>query len=164
MNRFLLQIAARKDIAPVATEGTRQASAQALVKEQTHNLVTVFLHKEASIAEGKASPLDLKLFERWTGLVRDMFAAYDMIPEEQLVCMTWLDPVLMPCIVTKTESIRLAIQRLAQKLHASTVEQAPQTNPEPEVEDETVPEHEAEEQLDTTTSEDSSNIPAATEE
>jgi hypothetical protein len=119
MNRFLLQIAAKKEIAPVAADGSREAAAQALVKEQTLNLVSTFLKKESLIAANKASSLDLKLFERWAGLVRDMFAAYDMIPEEQLILMSWLDPALMPCIGTNTDSIRSAIQRLTKKLHAS---------------------------------------------
>jgi hypothetical protein len=121
MNRFLLQIVAKKDIAPLAAEGSREAAAQALVKEQTYSLVTTFLKKEARIAANKASPLDVKLFERWTGLVRDMFAAYDMIPEEQLALMAWLDPALMPCIATNTESIRLAIQRLTKKVHGTPI-------------------------------------------
>jgi len=117
MNRFLLQIMAKKEIASLAAEGSREASAQAVVKEQTQNLVSTFLKKEALIASGKASTLNVKLFERWTGLLRDMFAAYDMIPEEQLSLMSWLDPAIMPCITTNTESIRLAVGRLTKKLH-----------------------------------------------
>ncbi len=120
MNRFLLQIAAKKGLAPTAMEGTREASAQALVKEQMYNLITAFLQKESLIGNTHSPSLvDVKLFERWTGLVRDLFAAFDMIPEEQLALMSWLDPALMPCIATNTESIRLAIQKLTKKLHAS---------------------------------------------
>ena len=120
MNRFLLQIAAKKDLAPTAMEGTREASAQALVKEQMYNLVMAFLNKESLMGQAHSPPLvEVKLFERWTSLVRDLFAAFDMIPEEQLALMSWLDPALMPCIATNTESIRLAIQKLTKKLHAS---------------------------------------------
>ena len=120
MNRFLLQIAAKKDIAPTAMEGTREASAQALVKEQMYNLIIAFLNKESLMGQAHSpSVVEVKLFERWTSLVRDLFAAFDMIPEEQLALMSWLDPALMPCIATNTESIRLAIQKLTKKLHAS---------------------------------------------
>ena len=120
MNRFLLQIAAKKDLAPIAIEGSREASAQALVQEQMQNLITVFLNKESLIGTSHSvSLVEVKLFERWTGLVRDLFAAFDMIPEEQLALMSWLDPALMPCIATNTESIRLGIQKLTKKLHAS---------------------------------------------
>ena len=118
MNRFLLQIASRKEIAEIATEGSYQASAQSLIKEQTQSLVTAFLEREAAIGnEAKPSLADVKSFERLKGLVKDMLAGYDKIPEEHLGLMSWLNPVLTSCINTGDESIRLAIQKLVTRLH-----------------------------------------------
>lgn len=107
-----------KEVVEVATEGSRQAGGQTLIKEQTQNLVTAFLEKEASVAkESKPSTVDVKLFERLTLLVKDMLAGYGNIPDEQLVTMLWLNPVLSSCIHTENESIRLAIQKLVKRLH-----------------------------------------------
>jgi hypothetical protein len=118
MNRFLLQIASTKEIAQIAAEGSRQAAAQSLVKEQTQSLVTAFLEKEAVLAnEDKPSSTDVKSFERLTSLVNDMLAGYDKIPEEHLALMSWLNPVLSSCIHTENESIRIAIQKLVKRLH-----------------------------------------------
>ncbi len=118
MNRFLLQIASMKEVAQAAAEGSRQASGQMVIKEQTQSLVTAFLEKEATVAnEGKPSSLDVKVFERLTILVKDMLAGYGNIPDEHLALMSWLNPVLSSCIHTENESIRLAIQKLVKRLH-----------------------------------------------
>lgn len=118
MNRFLLQIASMKDVADVVTEGSKQATGQMLVKEQTQNLVTAFLEKEAVVAkESKPLPSDVKVFERLTSLVKDMLAGYSNLPDEHVAMMSWLNPVLSSCIHTENESIRLAIQKLVTRLH-----------------------------------------------
>ena len=49
MNRFLLQMAAMKEIEGKVDEGSRQAAAQEAVKEQTQALVSIFLKKEALV-------------------------------------------------------------------------------------------------------------------
>lgn len=117
MNRFLLQIASMKEIAETAEEGSRQAAAQALIKEQTKALVTAFLEKEAAVSkEGKKSELEKNLFNRLTGLIKDMLAGYDKLPDEHLELMSWLNPVLSSCIHTGNESIRIAIQKLVKRL------------------------------------------------
>ena len=106
-----------KEVAETAAEGSRQASAQALIKEQTQALVTAFLEKEAIASkEGKASALDTGLFNRLTNLVTDMLAGYDKLPDEHLALMPWLNPVLSSCIHTSNESIRIAIQKLVKRL------------------------------------------------
>jgi hypothetical protein len=117
MNRFLLQIASTKEIVETAAEGSRQAAAQALIKEQTQSLVTAFLEKEASLSkEGKKSALDTNLFNRLTSLVKDMLAGYDKLTDEHLGLMSWLNPVLSSCIHTSNESVRIAIQKLVKRL------------------------------------------------
>jgi Sec7-like guanine-nucleotide exchange factor len=117
MNRFLLQIATLNEIEGTAAEGSRQAAAQALVKEQTQALVSAFLAKEAVVAaEGKKTALDLKLFERLMSLVQDMLAGYTKLPDEHLSGMSWLNPVLSSCIHTGNEDIRLSIQKLVLKV------------------------------------------------
>jgi hypothetical protein len=118
MNRFLLQIASLKELEGDAAEGSRQASAQALVKEQTQDLVSAFLEKEAIVAgDGKKSSLDIALFNRLTTLVKDMLAGYGKLPDEHLKLMSWLNPVMSSCIHTNNEDIRLAIQKLVKRLH-----------------------------------------------
>jgi hypothetical protein len=118
MNRFLLQIASMKEIAEPATEGSRHAAAQTLIKEQTQSLVTAYLEKDAAVSgEGKKSSLDTHLFNRLTSLVKDMLAGYDKLPDEDLALMSWLNPVLSACIHTSNESIRIAIQKLVKRLH-----------------------------------------------
>jgi hypothetical protein len=118
MNRFLLQIATLKEIEGTATEGSRQAAAQSLVKEQTQALVSAFLEKEAAVAgDGKKSALDIKMFDRLTTLTKDMLAGYAKLPDEHLSLMSWLNPVMSSCIHTGNEDIRLAIQKLVKRLH-----------------------------------------------
>jgi hypothetical protein len=118
MNRFLLQLASTKEVAQPASEGSRQASAQTLIKDQTQSLVSAFLEKEAVMSkEGKKSSLDSNLFNRLTSLVNDTLAGYDKLPDEHLHHMAWLSPVLSSCIHTSNESIRIAIQKLLKRLH-----------------------------------------------
>lgn len=118
MNRFLLQIASMKEIEGTAAEGSKQAAAQSVVKEQTQALVSAFLEKEAIVAgEGKRMVLDVKLFDRLIILVQDMLAGYGKLPNEHLRLMPWLNPVLSSCIHTSNEEIRLAIQKLVKRLH-----------------------------------------------
>lgn len=123
MNRFLLQIASMKEVAEPATEGSRQASAQTLIKDQTQSLISAFLEKEAVVAKGgKKSSLDTNLFNRLTSLVKEMLSGYDKLPDEHLQQMAWLNPVLSSCIHTSNESIRVAIQKLVKRLHIQTAE------------------------------------------
>lgn len=118
MNRFLLQIAAMKEIEGTAVEGSRQAAAQDVIKEQTQALVSAFLEKEALVnSDGKSLSLDVKAFERLMNLVQDMLAGYTKLTDEHLKQMSWLNPVLSSCIHTSNEDIRLAIQKLVERLH-----------------------------------------------
>ena len=119
MVRFLLQISSLAEVASEAQEGSRQAAAQALVKEQTESLVSAFLEKEAIVSqEGQTpTPVDTNLADRLSNLMRDMLAGYDKLPEEHLAHMRWLNPVLHSCIHTDNEPIRIAIQKLVQSLN-----------------------------------------------
>jgi len=118
MNRFLLQIAAMKEVEGTTPEGTKQVTAQEVVKEQTQALVSAFLEKEALVnGEGKKLALDVKSFDRLMILVQDMLAGYAKLTDEHLSQMAWLNPVLSSCIHTSNENIRLAIQKLVERLH-----------------------------------------------
>jgi len=118
MNRFLLQMATTREIGGAVTEGSKQATAQKVVKEQTQALVSAFLEKEAMIAiDGKILSLDVKSFDRLMHLVQEMLAGYAKIPDERLSLMSWLNPVLSSCIHTSNEDIRLNIQKLVKRLH-----------------------------------------------
>ena len=118
MNRFLLQMAAMKEIEGKVDEGSRQAAAQEAVKEQTQALVSIFLEKEALVSgTGKKSALDVKSFDRLMNLVQDMLAGYSKLTDEHLSQMSWLNPVLSSCIHTNNEDIRLSIQKLVERLH-----------------------------------------------
>jgi len=118
MNRFLLQMAAMKEIEGAVAEGSRQAAAQDVVKEQTQALVSTFLEKEAVIAgDGKKNALDTKSFDQLMNLVQDMLAGYSKLTDEHLSKMSWLNPVLSSCIHTSNEEIRLSIQKLVERLH-----------------------------------------------
>jgi hypothetical protein len=117
MNRFLLHIAAMKEVEVTATKGSRHAAAQALVKEQTQSLVTAFLEKEAACAQDdNHSEMDVIMFNRLTTLVKDMLAGYAQLPDEHLSLMSWLNPVLSSCIHTGNEQIRISIQKLVKRL------------------------------------------------
>jgi len=118
MNRFLLQIASLKEIEGNPAEGSRQAAAQTIVKEQTQALVSMFLEKESILTgDGKKLALDVKLLERLTNLVKDMLAGYAKLPDEHLSRMSWLNPVMSSCIHTNNEDIRFGIQKLVKRLH-----------------------------------------------
>ena len=118
MNRFLLQMAAMKEIEGSVAEGSRQAAAQDVVKEQTQALVSTFLEKEAVVAgDGKKTALDAKSFDQIMKLVQDMLAGYSKLTDEHLSKMSWLNPVLSSCIHTSNEDIRLSIQKLVERLH-----------------------------------------------
>lgn len=116
MNRFLLQIASLRDVESATTaEGSRQATAQTLLKEQTQALMSDFMEKEAALAdESTRTPFDAELYERLASLVKDLLAGYDKLPEEQLAKMSWLESVLSPCVSTEKETVRTAIQKLIQ--------------------------------------------------
>jgi len=117
MNRFLLHVAAMKEVE--TTETKAQAAAQALVKDQTQSLVNTFLEKEAFLAQAeKKASIDVEIFNRLTCLVKDILAGYAQLPDEHLVLMAWLNPVLSSCIHTSDEQIRIAIQKLVKRLHA----------------------------------------------
>ena len=117
MNRFLLQLASMEEASETATGGSRQEAAQILVKEQTQSLVTAYLEMGEGSNGKKMGALDVKLFDRLTSLVKDMLAGYDKLPDNNLALMSWLNPVLSTCIHTDNESIRIAIQRLLQRLN-----------------------------------------------
>jgi hypothetical protein len=118
MNRFLLQMAAMKEIEGTAAEGSRPAAAQEVVKDQTQALVSTFLEKEAVVAgDGKKSTLDRKSFDQLMNLVQDMLAGYSKLTDEHLNQMSWLNPVLSSCIHASNEDIRLSIQKLVERLH-----------------------------------------------
>jgi hypothetical protein len=118
MNRFLLQMAAMKEIEGTAAEGTRQAAAQEVVKEQTRALVSTLLAKEAVVnGDGKKLASDVKSFDQLMNLVQDMLAGYSKLTDEHLNQMSWLNPVLSSCIHTSNEDIRLSIQKLVERLH-----------------------------------------------
>eukprot|EP00536_Pseudo-nitzschia_multiseries_P010206 jgi/Psemu1/242765/estExt_Genewise1.C_3050016 len=118
MNRFLLQVAAMKEMEGTAVEGTRQEAAQDVIKEQTQALVSAFLAKEAVVnGEGKKLSWDMKSFDKLMNLVQDMLAGYTKLTDEHLKQMSWLNPVLSSCIHTSNEDIRLAIQKLVERLH-----------------------------------------------
>eukprot|EP00980_Cylindrotheca_fusiformis_P022759 scaffold9704_cov113-Cylindrotheca_fusiformis.AAC.3 len=117
MNRFLLQIAAMKEVE--ATKGSKHAAAQALVKDQTQFLVTTFLKQEARVAQSdEKSEKDVQLLNRLTGLVKHILAGYSQLPDEHLILLSWLNPVLSSCINTSNEQIRILIQKLVKRLHA----------------------------------------------
>jgi len=119
MNRFLLQMAATKEIEGTPAEGSRQAQAQEVVKDQTQALVSTFLEKEALVnGGGKKSALDAKSFDQLMNLVQDMLAGYSKLTDEHLSQMSWLSPVLSSCIHTSNEDIRLSIQKLIERQHA----------------------------------------------
>ena len=67
--------------------------------------------------DGKNLSLDVKSFDRLMNLVQDMLAGYAMLTDEHLSQMSWLNPVLSSCIHTSNEDIRLAIQKLVERLH-----------------------------------------------
>jgi Sec7-like guanine-nucleotide exchange factor len=118
MNRFLLQMAVMKEIEGTAAEGTRQAAAQEVVKEQTRALVSTLLAKEAVVAgDGKKLASDVKSFDQLMNLVQDMLAGYSKLTDEHLSQMSWLNPVLSSCIHTSNEDVRLSIQKLVERLH-----------------------------------------------
>jgi hypothetical protein len=118
MNLFMLQLAAMDEVAQPANEGSRQASAQALIKDQTQSLVAAFLEKEEALAKStKRTTVDSHLFKIYTTLVKEMLAGYDKLSDAHLRQMTWLNPVLSSCIHTQNESMRLAIQKLVKRLH-----------------------------------------------
>ena len=114
MNRFLLQLASMKEVVKPAEEGSKQAAAQALIKEQTQSLVSAYLSKESSASKGGA---DAQIASKLTSLVKDLMAGFGGIPEDHLQTMSWLNPVLSSCIHTDNEAIRIAIQKLVQRLH-----------------------------------------------
>ena len=118
MNRFLLQLAAMDEVAKPTNEGSRQASAQSLIKDQTQTLVSAYLEKEETLSKSsKRTSADNYLFNKLTSLVKEMLAGYGALSEDHLREMAWLNPVLSSCIHTQNESIRIAIQKLVKRLH-----------------------------------------------
>lgn len=92
MNRFLLQIASLRDVESATTaEGSRQATAQTLLKEQTQALMSDFMEKEAALAdESTRTPFDAELYERLASLVKDLLAGMTNSPKSNLPrCLGW---------------------------------------------------------------------------
>jgi len=112
MNRFLLQVASVQR----GSEGSKQTSAQSVVKEQTSALVGAYLEKEEAMKTRKSSSVDSQVFDRLTNLVIALLTGYDKLTDEQLTVMVWLNPVLSAFIQTGNESVRLAAQKLLKRL------------------------------------------------
>jgi len=120
MNRFLLQMVAMKEIEGTAAEGTRQAAAQEIVKEQTRALVSTLLTKEAVVArDGKNLASDVKSCDQLMNLVQDLLAGYLKLTDEHLSQMSWLDPHLRVCIHTNNGEVRLSVNKLLERLQLS---------------------------------------------
>ena len=126
MNRFLIHLASMKDImtASPTTDGATEASnrvatVHAVVRDQTHSLISAFLNIEASMSTDYPDPSEAALFARLTSLVTDLLSGYDKLDDETLTHMTWLNPVLSSCIQSSNQSIRMVVQRLVQRTYQS---------------------------------------------
>lgn len=120
MNRFLLMLATLKETGDKVEEGNsnKQSATQELIQEQTQNLVTAFLEREAvSSSNTNSSNSEVKSFDILVHLIQDMMAGYAKLSDERLSSMSWLNPVLSSCIHTSNEDIRLNIQKLVKRLH-----------------------------------------------
>eukprot|EP00934_Nitzschia_sp_Nitz4_P004877 Nitzschia sp. Nitz4//scaffold63_size106090//21899//28360//NITZ4_004382-RA/size106090-processed-gene-0.139-mRNA-1//-1//CDS//3329555951//4867//frame0 len=124
MNRFLLQLAATNLSADASSE--QLANVQALLKEQTQNLATEFLEREAVAQGGDKGARAVMLYERTASAFRDMLIGYRNLPEERLANLDWLDPLLESCMHTENESVRSAIQKFLPPVEEEVVVPPPE--------------------------------------
>jgi hypothetical protein len=129
MNRFLLQLAAMKDLAQAPPDAdpktNRFAAGQKLIVDETQRLLTAFLVRERAASQYRPPELDEILHRKLTGLVTELLSGLNQMGSDHLKDMAWIDSVLLgTCIQSKNESIRLAVQKLVQRT-------APTPNPYP---------------------------------
>lgn len=112
MNRFLLQLAAMKEVAQAPADAdvknNRFAAGQKLVVDSTQAMLDSFVKKEKAASEYRHPKADEIVYERYTALVNELLSGYGNMDSDHLHDMAWISPVLLSsCIRSKNEDIRL---------------------------------------------------------
>jgi hypothetical protein len=131
MNRFLLQLAAVKEIAQAPadadTKSDRFAMGQKLVMDETQRLLAAFLKRENIASHSHHTETEEALHIRYTNLVKELMAGYNKMDTRHLQDLAWINPILLgTCIQSKNEDVRLAVQKLVQR-----TQEAPTPYPSP---------------------------------
>jgi rhodanese-related sulfurtransferase len=121
MNRFILQLASVKEIAQAPADAdvksNRFAAGRKLVAEETQRLLSYFLKSEHAAAQYSHYAKDEALHTRYTSLVMELLSGFGKMDGEHLKDLAWINPVLLgTCIQSKNENIRLAVQKLVQRM------------------------------------------------
>jgi hypothetical protein len=123
MNRFILQLVSMQDVVQAPsdadTKTNRFAVAQILVADETQRLLSGFLKKEKDASQYRHTETDEALHTRFLALVTELLTGYNNMDLDHLKEMAWLSPVLLgSCIQSQNAEIRLAVQKLVQRLTA----------------------------------------------
>lgn len=120
LNRFLLQLAAMKEVAQAPSDAdpktNRFVLAQNLLKDETQRLLESFLKFEHAASQYRHTELEESVHARLKSLVSELLVGYNTMSDDHLVDMSWMNSVLLStCIRSKNEEIRVAVQKLVQR-------------------------------------------------
>jgi len=105
-------------------------SAQTLIRDQIHSLLTLFLEKEAvlsgSTGTTKAPSWEASQQTRVIKLVLELIASLDAMDDEMLFLLSWLSPMLESCADSSNETIRKNGKKLLLRLRPPTTSEAEQ--------------------------------------
>lgn len=104
------------------------AAAQALIGDQIHSLLTLFLTREASLlgdngTTPKAPSWEASQQTRVIKLVLELVSNLDAMKDDQLFLLSWLAPMLESCIDSKNETVRVNIGGLLERLKPTVAEE-----------------------------------------
>ena len=92
------------------------SSAQDLVVNQTHAVLTAFLEKETAMSDEPRDPVkeacQIVELGHMTALVCDLLDGYSTLSDAHFFSLTWLRPMLSTLIESNTKSVRTSVQNL----------------------------------------------------
>lgn len=122
MRTLVLQVIAMDDAISMSdTNAPSVTGAQNMIKEQTQSLLTLFFEKEKFLSktggtEGKVLSWEASQLTRVTKLLLELINEFDSLPENKLLELSWLSPMLSSCMDSSNETIRVTVHRLQKKM------------------------------------------------
>jgi hypothetical protein len=130
----VLQLVAMIEIVQVPAnadpKSNRFAQGQKQVIELTEGLLVSYLQTEEAAMMYRHTELDEILHKRYTDLVQELLVGLGTMEDEHLKQMSWISPVLLSsCIRSKSESIRMMVQKLVARTSPAPTPTAPYPSP-----------------------------------
>lgn len=103
-------------------------SAHALIGNQIHSLLTLFITRETSLVQAKSSTKapswEASQQTRVIKLVLELVANLEAMADEHLMLLSWLVPMLESILETKNETIRQNVSKLLERFQDPSTPEA----------------------------------------